>query len=397
MLADEKASKGKRKQKEIRLHNANREANIAQIQEELVSKRYKTSPYKVFKIYEPKERDISKLPYRDRIVQHAIMNPLEAVMVPMFTADTYSAIKKRGVHKAANALKRALKDKAGTMYCLKIDIRKFYPNVNHEVLKRQLRRKIKDNDLLWLLDGIIDSAPGLPIGNYLSQYLANFYLTGFDHWIKEQKKVKYYFRYADDMVVLADSKKYLHQLLADIREYLDVQLKLVLKGNYQVFPVAARGIDVIGYVFYHTHTLIRKSIKRRCLRMLKKKRNPASIASYNGWMQWADCKNLQKKHNMRTFKELNIASGEKGMMGDKIKMERVFNREISVHSYKVGPSKIKDKGSGQCLQMQICIGETMHVLFTGSLHLIDLIERVPKEAFPFKTIIIKDNDRFLFT
>lgn len=116
------------------------------------------------------------------------------------------------------------------------------------MLKSILRRKLKDKRLLCLLDEIVDSADGVPIGNYLSQYFANLYLTYFDHWIKEQKGVKYYFRYADDIVILAPDKAYLHSLMGEIRAYLG-DLKLEVKGNWQVFPVAARGIDFVGYVF----------------------------------------------------------------------------------------------------------------------------------------------------
>jgi hypothetical protein len=136
--------------------------------------------------------------------------------------------------------------------------------------KTQLRRKFKDDLIFGYLDEIIDSAEGLPIGNYLSQFLANYYLTPFDHWIKEAMQVKYYFRYADDIVILSDSKQHLHELLAEIRIYLSDRLKLIVKDNYQVFPVHARGIDFVGYKFYHTHTLLRKSIKQRFARMVAK-------------------------------------------------------------------------------------------------------------------------------
>lgn len=294
-LADNKARKGKLKQPGIRKFDKNRDSNLAQIRDSLVNKTYEIAQYKLFKIFEPKERSISMLPYPDRIVQHAILNQLESVFVAMFTADSYSCIKGRGVHAAGEAVKRALVNVTGTTFCLKLDIRKFYPSLDHDVLKRLLRRKIKDKDLLELLDGIIDSAPGVPIGNYLSQYLANFYLTGFDHWLKEVKGVKYYFRYADDMVVLSDNKEFLHQLLFDIKTYLSENLKLDVKSNYQVFPVSARGIDFVGYVYYHTHTRVRKSIKQRYARMMKRRRNPISMASYHGWLKHGDCKNLQKK------------------------------------------------------------------------------------------------------
>jgi hypothetical protein len=149
--------------------------------------------------------------------------------------------------------------------------------------------------LLLVIDEIIDSAPGLPIGNYLSQHLANFYLAFFDHWIKEVLKVQYYFRYADDIVILSGSKEELHIILAECRAYLFDKLDLRIKENYQIFPVASRGIDFFGYKFYHSHTLIRKSIKKRFARMLKKNPNQASIVAYLGWLKHANTNNLQKK------------------------------------------------------------------------------------------------------
>lgn len=295
-LADKRARKGKGDQYGIAVHDKIRGCNILILCEILLNKTYKTSPYTSFLVYEPKEREVYRLPYfPDRITHHAIMNVMESVWVNVFTADTYSCIKGKGIHAAANAVRKALYDLPGTQYCLKLDIKKFYPNIDHEILKQIIRKKIKDNDLLWLLDEIIDSAPGVPIGNYLSQYFANLYLTYFDHWIKEEKGIKYYFRYADDLVFLANSKPYLHQLLADVRQYLQHELKLTIKENYQIFPIAARGIDFVGYRFYHTHTLLRKSIKKNFARMLAKRKNSASVASYYGWAKHANCRNLLKK------------------------------------------------------------------------------------------------------
>ncbi|HUM50462.1 MAG TPA: RNA-directed DNA polymerase [Chitinophagales bacterium] len=272
------------------------EEDLMNLHAMLYNKNYKTSNYTKFTIYEPKEREIYRLPYNpDRITHHAIMNVLEPVFVRCFIAHTYSCIKGRGIHGAARDVKQALQDKTGTQYCLKLDIKKFYPSIDHDVLKQLLRRKFKDNDLLWLLDEIIDSTDGLPIGNYLSQYFANFYLSYFDHWLKETKAVKYYFRYADDIVILADNKQYLHAILAEIKHYLQTDLKLTVKDNYQVFPVDARGIDFVGYVFYHTHIRLRKSIKQNFARMLAKNKNQKSIASYNGWAVHCNSINLMKK------------------------------------------------------------------------------------------------------
>ncbi len=295
LLADKRARRGKKNQKGIKVFDKNREGKLLMLQDALKSKTFKTSEYTTFKIFETKERDIFSLPYYpDRIVHHAIMNVLEPVFMAIFTADTYSCIKGRGIHGAAYYVKESLRNKSGTEYCLKLDIKKFYPSINHVILKELLRRKFKDKDLLWLLDEIIDSADGLPIGNYLSQYFANFYLTYFDHWLKEAKGVTYYFRYADDIVILAPNKEYLHDLLNEIKQYLKINLDLIVKENYQVFPVKDRGIDFVGYVFFHTHIRLRKSIKKNFARMLAKRRNYKSIASYNGWLTHGNCINLKR-------------------------------------------------------------------------------------------------------
>lgn len=294
-LADAKAQKGKSNQYGIILHNQNQEGNILLLQDMLASKTYRTSKYDIFKVYEPKERVVYRLPYfPDRIAHHAIMNILEPMFVGTFTADTYSCIKNRGIHHLLHKLERDLKDIEGTQYCLKLDVTKFYPTVDHDILKGLLRRKFKDKDLLWLLDEIIDSAPGLPIGNYLSQYLANFYLSYFDHWIKEEIGVKYYYRYADDLVILDNNKERLHVMTVQIKTYLS-NLKLEVKGNHQVFPVKARGIDFIGYVFFHTHIRIRKKIKKAFARKLKANPDHPSIPAYTGWLGHCNAKHLTKK------------------------------------------------------------------------------------------------------
>lgn len=296
ILSDKKASKGKQNQYGVKVHRLIQDENILKLHESLKGKTHKTSPYTIFKIYEPKERDVYRLPYYpDRITHHAILNILEPIFVSVFTNDTYSCIKGKGIHAAANSVKESLKDVDNTKYALKLDVKKFYPNIDHDILKKLLRRKIKDNDLLDMLDEIIESAVGVPIGNYLSQYFANFYLTYFDHWIKENKAVKYYFRYADDIVILSDSKPYLHDILFEIKKYLSDNLKLIVKDNYQIFPVDSRGLDFVGYRFYHSHTMLRKGIKKRFIRMLAHDKNDKSIASYNGWLKHANCINLKNK------------------------------------------------------------------------------------------------------
>jgi retron-type reverse transcriptase len=298
--ADEMARKGKKSTYGVKVHDRNRESNILRLHELLRTGQYRTSDYKIFKIHEPKEREIYCLPYYpDRIVHWAIMLQLESIWMNVFTTDSFACIKGRGIHGAARRVVMALKeDQPGTHYCLKLDIKKFYPNVDQNILMSIIRRKIKCERTLQLLDEIIHStSSGLPIGNYISQYAANLYLTYFDHWLKENLQVKYYFRYCDDIVILSSSKEYLWSMLEEIRAYLDKNLKLEVKGNYQVFPVEMRGIDFVGYRFFQSHVLLRKSIKKSMMRkcaLLKKvqvdgKAYKMQMASFIGWVKQDFC------------------------------------------------------------------------------------------------------------
>lgn len=303
-LADKNARRGKSFQYGVKVFDKKRDENLLNLHKSLTEKTFQTSPYNVFTLFDTgKVREIYRLPYfPDRIVHHAIMQVLQPIWLSVFTADTYSCIEGRGIHKAVYKLKEVLKNEPETKYCLKLDIKKYYPSVDHNVLKQIIRKRIKDTDLLYLLDEIIDSAPGLPIGNYLSQYFANLYLAYLDHYCKEVLNVKYYFRYADDIVILHSDKEHLHHLLKQIDTYVSEKLNLTVKGNYQVFPVDVRGIDFLGYVFRHTHILLRKSIKQRFFEKVKKHAsNPAkmdlSYASYKGWAIHCNSRNLLKKIN----------------------------------------------------------------------------------------------------
>lgn len=295
-LAEQNARRGKEKQYGIKVFDKDPEGNILNLHNMLVNDEYVTSEYTTFFVYEPKERLVYRLPYfPDRIMYHAIMIHLEELFVKVFTKDSYSCIKNRGVHAMSSNIKKALKDRDNTRYCLKMDIVKFYPMVDHDIMKQLLRKIIKDYRLLALFDEIIDSADGLPIGNYLSQYFANFYLTYLDHFIKEQLKVRDYFRYADDIVIFASNKEDLHRYLYEIRLYLYHNLKLKIKKTYQVFAVKDRGVDVVGYKHFHGYTLLRPSIKKRFAKAVAKRRNGQVINAYRGWAKWCDSYHLQKK------------------------------------------------------------------------------------------------------
>lgn len=229
-------------------------------------------------------------------------------MLKTITINTYSAIPDRGIHFGLKRLHKDLKDVEATKFCLKLDVRKFYPSIDHTILKSLYRKIFKDSELLWLLDEIIDSTEGgvgIPIGNYLSQWSGNIYLAYFDHWIKEVKKERYFHRYMDDIVILSDSKEHLHKLRRDIDSYFTENLKLSIKDNWQVFPTRVRGIDFLGYRSFGEYTLLRKStaknFKRKMLNILRNNKvltshQYMSIKSYEGWLKWCNSYNLKQAY-----------------------------------------------------------------------------------------------------
>lgn len=230
-------------------------------------------------------------------------------MLWKFTEDTYSAIPNKGLHKCLNKIRQDIrKDREGCKYCLKIDIKHYYQSIDHEILKNKYSKIFKDKKLLNLIFEIIDSVNtadredieriernfgkgneniGIPIGNYLSQYSGNLYLCDFDHWIKEVKKAKHYYRYMDDIVILSNSKEYLHSLLCEIKEYMK-SLRLTIKNNYQIFPTYKRGLDFIGYRFFDDYVLLRKETcknMKRKMRKIKTKQDNNVMINQKEWGQ----------------------------------------------------------------------------------------------------------------
>lgn len=303
-LAHKHAKRGKGWYQEVQMVEVNTEFYLMVLQNMLIRKTYRTSEYETFtRIEGGKERLIYKLPYYpDRICQWAILQVIEPYLLRNLTADTYSALPGRGVHCGLKRLRNDIrKDEEGCKYCLKFDVKKYYPSIDHDILKAKYRRMFKDEDLLWLLDEIIDSTEtGIPIGNYLSQYSANIYLSDFDHWIKEEKKVKHYHRYMDDIVILAGSKEYLHELRQDIVEYLR-DIKLEMKSDYQIFPTYVRGVDFLGYRTFRNYTLVRKRTVKRMKQKISSMDEVgdseySSIQSYKGWLMHANAFRLTKKY-----------------------------------------------------------------------------------------------------
>lgn len=295
-LAHQNARRGKTHYEEVKRVDANPDKYLLKIQEMLINGTFKNSEYKIFnKIDKGKERTIYVLPYfPDRILHHAIMQVLEPIWKRVLIRDTFQSIKGRGVSDARRRVQKAVRG-LKAKYCLKLDVRKYYPSVNNTILMQIVKKKIKCSRTLELLKEIIFSAKGIPIGNYLSQYFGNLYLAYFDHWMKEHLAIKHYFRYCDDMVIFSNFKKKLHRTLKSIQGYLKRNLKLLLKPNYQIFPVSARGVDFVGYKFFSKITQLRTSIVRRFKKQVRRiEKNYLSmtriavlngIASYWGWIK----------------------------------------------------------------------------------------------------------------
>jgi len=301
-VAYRNARRGKVRYRQISDFDPVAEQRIPELRRLLLDGKYKTSPYKVFSLVERgKLRTIHALPfYPDRIVHHAITQICSPFWEKSLIRNTFAALPGRGIHDAVRRVTAATLGSEG-LYVLKMDVKQFYPSVDHEILKAIIRKQIKDQALLRMMDEIIDSGPGLPIGNYLSQYFGNLVLSPVDHHVTARLGFGGYYRYCDDIIVLHPSKKSLHALRAQVADQLAL-LKLQLKGSWQVFPLAARGLDFVGYRFWPTHVLVRKKTVLRLKRRLKVKRPTLNeelrvqhaARSFAGWLRYADTVKLQR-------------------------------------------------------------------------------------------------------
>lgn len=303
------ASKGKRKREGVRKVLDNMDFYVCEIHKMLVSKQYKPSPYSKLLIHDgvrKKERIIYKPKfYPDQIVHWALMNNIQPLLQKGMYDYTCASIPDRGIHYGAKYLKKILvSDKKNTKYALKLDVKKFYPNIDKQIMKKKFRKIIKDRDTLDLIDLIVDSSEsGLPIGNFTSQWFANYYLQDLDHYIKEELKVKHYIRYMDDMLLFHRNKKELKKVKEQIETYLRSE-SLSLKENWQLFKVDSRPVDFIGYRFYRGYTTLRRGnflrIKRRAKRIYKRKKisekDASAMISYNGWLKHCDSFNFKQKY-----------------------------------------------------------------------------------------------------
>ncbi|MBT7306610.1 MAG: RNA-directed DNA polymerase [Gammaproteobacteria bacterium] len=251
LQAAHQAARGKKMQLRVAHFIFHLESELLQIQGELEQSNWQPGNFRIFEISEPKPRRISAADFRDRVVHHAICKVLGPIFDKRMIFDSWACRSGKGSHRA---VQRAKRFSGKYPYYLKCDIRRYFDNVDHAVLKQLLRRILKDRPMLDVLDKIIDhplpgAAPGkgLPIGNLPSQYFANLYLGELDHELKDRYGIKAYLRYMDDMLVFAQDKQQLHDVLATIEHFIEVKLQLKLKPSATCIAPVTEGVPFLGF------------------------------------------------------------------------------------------------------------------------------------------------------
>lgn len=288
LVAAKKAQKGKRFRDNVLAFNYNLEEELLRLQKELAYQNYQPGAYKTFYIKEPKSRMISAAPYKDRVVHHALCNIIVPLIEPSFIGDSYANRVRFGTHRA---LRRFTEFSRSSRYVLQCDIKKYFPSIDHQILKILLHRKIKCPDTLWLIDTIIDNSNeqlatveyfegddlltpvqrrrGLPVGNLTSQFFANFYLNSFDHFIKEQLKARKYLRYVDDFALFSDDWGFLTEARWAVEEYL-AQLRLKIHPVKSQLFETKHGANFLGFRILPDCIRVRTENLRRAKRRLRK-------------------------------------------------------------------------------------------------------------------------------
>ncbi|MBW4480035.1 MAG: RNA-directed DNA polymerase [Tolypothrix brevis GSE-NOS-MK-07-07A] len=335
VLAARQAQRGKRFRENVLKFNYNLEAQLAKIQSELESKTYQPGRYKTFEICEPKPRLISAAPYRDRVVHHALCNIIVPIFENTFIADSYANRLGFGTHKALRRFTSFARD---SRYILQCDIKKYFPSIDHEILKSLLRRKLKCHDTLWLAETIINGSNpqvpvidhfpgddllsplqhrrGLPIGNLSSQFFANIYLNSLDHFIKEQLKAKKYVRYVDDFALFSDDYEFLAQARTAIEKFL-VSLRLKLHPVKSQLYETRHGANFLGFRILPDRIRVRSENLRRGRRRLHQLQRDYAQGKIS----------FQDVHCSILSWRAHLAHGDSWQLCQKIFASLVFTRE----------------------------------------------------------------------
>lgn len=303
----EEFKKGKRKKHDVMVFERNLEDNLFSINSQLKNKTYKHGAYQDFYVNDPKRRHIHKAEVKDRVVHHLLYKYLYEIFDKTFIYDSYSCRLNKGTHRSVRRLEKYARivSRNYTQECwaLKLDIKQFFASVDHDTLMGLIARRVKDKDILSLLNEILSSfgakgnqGVGIPLGNLTSQIFANLYLNELDKFIKHKLKIKYYFRYADDFIILDSSKKDYCNYTSIIAQFLGDKLKLELHPNKIFLRKLSSGIDFCGYIVLPHYILPRTKTKRRIINKINGINvSIQSLQSYLGYFSHASSYNLKRQ------------------------------------------------------------------------------------------------------
>jgi retron-type reverse transcriptase len=286
---------GKSKKRDVREYQLHLMDNILSLRADLINGTYRHGGYEHFKISDPKPRDIHKASVRDRLVHHAIYRQLYPFFDRTFISDSFSCRDNKGTLAAINRFRSfayaTSKNNTRTCWVLKCDIQKFFANIDHATLVAMLESYIPDQKIIALLKEVIGSfsstAPGvgLPLGNLTSQLFVNVYMNEFDQFVKHVLKAKHYMRYADDFVILASNREWLEIILPETRNFLANRLKLTLHPNKVSIETLASGVDILGWIHFPDHRVLRRRTKRRAVSRVSADPKKQRVASYIGMLK----------------------------------------------------------------------------------------------------------------
>lgn len=360
-----------------------------------------------------KKRHLQIFKMKARIKVAAVMIPVDRHLRKRYIRTTASSIKGRGLHDLKAYIERDIaKDPHGTMYGYKFDIRKFYDTVRHDFVRYALRRVFKDERLLQIFDQFLTAfenstfealyaeGVGLSMGLRSSQGFGNILLSTYlDHYLKDRYRVRYFYRFCDDGLVLAGMKKILWAIRDIVHERVG-SIGQSIKSNERVFPIT-EGIDFLGYVIRPDFTLMRKRVKKNFARKLKKiksrKRRQEIVGSFYGMAKHADCRNLMKKlltkKEMRKFSEIGVTytpfDGKKRFMGDTRRLGEIVNKEIEIHDFE-RDVKTAHGEKRYLVSFRDKATNTFGKFFTNSDEMKAILEQMAEmedNVFPFETVI----------
>lgn len=279
------------------------ESNLLKLRQELITENYSPSSYVCFTVFDPKIRKVAAPAFRDRVLQHSLVSQIEPLFDSKFIYDSFACRKNKGTHFGLQRIKkflqaaRSIHGKDTEIYCLRMDIQKYFASMSWDVLLSIINKTVPCDRTKRLIEKImtrhkcfdINSHPitapedvvkpdlrqGVPIGNLTSQLFANIYLNELDHFVKETLHIRWYARYMDDFLVIHPDKDYLKQTKEDIRIFLERQLGLRLHPKKVIIQNVKTGVPFVGYLIFYDHVLVRGKTLLRMRQKLKLKRMKA--------------------------------------------------------------------------------------------------------------------------